>query len=225
VHSAVPVPGKPLVVITDERYPPACPFGPARIADVSDPAHPRTVSTFSPPSMPCSPGTYTSHNPTPTPDLVFVTWYSNGLQVFDISDPAHPVQVAQYLPAGPEPGQRSLELGVGGSMTWSYPIIRGDLIYIADIDQGLHIVRYAGPHEDEVAALAFSEGNSNLTTLKPAPTPTPSASPPPSPHRARAARSGGGGGAGVPWPAVGIAALVIVLAGGGGAGVWLWRRR
>lgn len=221
VHSAVPVPGRPLVVITDERYPPSCPFGPARMADVSDPAHPREVSSFAPPNMPCSPGTYTSHNPTMTPNLAFITWYSNGLQVFDISDPAHPALVASYLPTGPEPGQRSLELGVGGSMTWSYPIIRGDLIYVADIDQGLHILRYAGPRQEEVAQLAFSEGNSNLTALRPPPTPTPSATPSIATPRASPARHSDRGT--VPWPMVGLAALVVV--GLAAAGVWLRRRR
>ena len=47
-------------------------------------------------------------------------------------------------------------------MTWSYPIIRNGLIYVADINQGLYIIRYQGPHADELARIAFAEGNSNL---------------------------------------------------------------
>src|SRR5262249_46752601 len=41
VHSAVQVPGKALLVLPDERSPPACPYGPARLVDVSDPTRPR----------------------------------------------------------------------------------------------------------------------------------------------------------------------------------------
>ena len=45
---------------------------------------------------------------------------------------------------------------------WSYPIIRNGLIYVIDIRNGLYILRYTGPHADEVADIHFLEGNSNL---------------------------------------------------------------
>jgi hypothetical protein len=59
-------------------------------------------------------------------------------------------------------------------MTWSYPIVGDGLIYVADIDEGLYVLRYGGPHQDELDKLAFAEGNSNLTALRP-PSPSPSA--------------------------------------------------
>ena len=48
VHSAVPVPGRALVVTTDERYPSpygqGCPYGNAHVVDVSDHARPAAVA-------------------------------------------------------------------------------------------------------------------------------------------------------------------------------------
>jgi hypothetical protein len=80
-------------------------------------------------------------------------------------------------------------------MTWSYPVIRDGLLYAVDINQGLRIWRYHGPHEEELTALAFAEGNSNLSRGQSAvasasgPTPSPApdpvlrpSSPTPSPH-------------------------------------------
>lgn len=179
VHSAVRVPGKDLVLLTDERYPPACPYGPARLADISDEARPRAVSVLSSPEndpATCrnSPvGTYTSHNPTLVSELALISWYSSGLQAFDLSDPAQPKRLTEFRPAASEPGQRDPQLGATQAMTWSYPIVRDGLIYVADINQGLYILRYQGPHADQLARVAFAEGNSNLFALAAEPSPGP----------------------------------------------------
>jgi hypothetical protein len=45
---------------------------------------------------------------------------------------------------------------------WSYPIIKDGLIYVVDVRNGLYILNYHGPFEQEVAAIHFLEGNSNL---------------------------------------------------------------
>ncbi|MGI8563461.1 MAG: LVIVD repeat-containing protein [Candidatus Dormibacter sp.] len=185
VHSAVQLPGRDLVIVTDERYLPTAPCGPARLVDVSNPAQPRQVSVLKAPenesaTCPSSPvGTYTSHNPTVVGDLAFVTWYSSGLQVFDVSNPAQPVRLAESRPQAVEPGGRDSQLGATLTMTWSYPIVRDGLIYVADINQGLYVLRYQGPHQEQVAQIGFAEGNSNLQPAQAAPTPTPSAVPPP----------------------------------------------
>ena len=185
-HSAVQVPGKDLVLVTDERYPPACPYGPARLVDVSDPARPKPVSVLASPendpaTCRASPvGTYTSHNPTVIGDLALVAWYSSGLQVFDISDPVNPQRLAEFRPGASEPGQRDPQLGVTAALTWSYPIVRNGLIYVSDINQGLYVLRYQGPHSAQLASAAFVEGNSNLTVVAaPSPGPSGPASQPP----------------------------------------------
>jgi hypothetical protein len=45
---------------------------------------------------------------------------------------------------------------------WSFPIIRNGLIYAVDIRNGLYVLRYTGPHADEISSIDFLEGNSNL---------------------------------------------------------------
>jgi hypothetical protein len=45
---------------------------------------------------------------------------------------------------------------------WSYPIIRKGLNYVIDVRNGLFVLKYTGPHSDEVRETEFLEGNSNL---------------------------------------------------------------
>jgi hypothetical protein len=197
VHSAIPLRGTSLVLTTDERYPPpfgqGCPFGTAHLVDVADPARPAVTAVLAVPENDprvCATaprGTWTSHNATLTAHLALISWYSAGLQAFQLDDPANPVRLAELRPSGTNPTARDLELGTTDAMTWSYPVISQGLVYIADINQGLLILRYRGPHEEEISSLAFSEGNSNLTaTVKipeasPAPSPAPTVAPTPSP--------------------------------------------
>ena len=45
---------------------------------------------------------------------------------------------------------------------WSYPIIEHGLVYVVDVRNGLFILSYDGPHEDEVDETPFLEGNSDI---------------------------------------------------------------
>ncbi len=188
-HSSVKVPGRALVLTTDEVYGDSvdavtgedhgCPWGWVRLIDIADEAHPKLVGEY---KMPQNYKTYcdgpdgqdkqntyftsySAHNPTVIGDLAFVTWHSDGLQAISLTDPTHPVQVGQFMPetlpyvVTEDP---SLSLGKAKVVAWSYPIIRSGLIYFVDIRNGLFVVRYTGPHADEVNAISFYEGNSNL---------------------------------------------------------------
>lgn len=227
VHSAVQVPGRDLLVVTDERYGAGCPGGPARLVDISNPAQPRAVSSMAaaendPATCQNSPsGTYTSHNPTPTADLALVTWYSSGLQVFDVSDAAHPQRLVEFRPQASQPGQRVAQLGATLPMTWSYPIVRDGLVYVDDIDEGLYVLRYGGPHQDELDQLTFSEGNSSLTAQR-VPPPAPSAAAvPPSTAPVRAApRATTGRAVGPAVLAGGLVVLALLVV----VGLVGWRR-
>ena len=44
---------------------------------------------------------------------------------------------------------------------WSYPVIQDGLIYTVDLRNGLYILKYNGPYEQEVDNINFLEGNSN----------------------------------------------------------------
>ena len=49
---------------------------------------------------------------------------------------------------------------------WCYPVVQNGLIYVVDIDLGLYILRYTGPHAAEVAQAAFVEGNSSPSRFR-----------------------------------------------------------
>ena len=44
---------------------------------------------------------------------------------------------------------------------WSYPVIQDGLIYTVDLRNGLYILKYNGPYQQEVDNVGFLEGNSN----------------------------------------------------------------
>lgn len=183
-HSSVPVPGRHYALTTDEIYGTftdptfGCPWGWVHMIDVRDPAHPRIVGEYKiaqdTPSFCGSaaddPATeqftsYSSHNPTVLPDVALVDWHSGGLQAIDIANPTRPTQGGWFSPrplttvATEDP---ALSRGPNKVVLWSYPIIHNGLIYVMDIRNGLYILRYTGPHANEVAGIHFLEGNSNL---------------------------------------------------------------
>ena len=181
VHSATPLYGTDYAWTTDEAYGDllralgsgGCPWGWARTIDISDPAKPKVVAEYKLPyneqdfcttDPPRPSSSYSAHNPTLTENLAFTTWHAGGLQVVDLSNPAKPSQAAAFVPepelyaAFEDP---ALTAGQDKVAAWSFPIIVDGLIYFTDIRNGLYIVKYKGPYEDEVADVGFLDGNSN----------------------------------------------------------------
>ncbi len=190
-HSALPLPGRAAVLTTDEVYgatfgvAPAlgvsvaigCPWGWTRVLDVSDPARPRVHGEYKlrpyNDQTHCTPenrlqseqATFSSHNPTVTRDLAFITWHSAGLQAIDISNPMRPMQVAEFRPqplAAVVTEDPTFSTGPDKLVFWSYPIVKDGLVYVVDIRNGLYVLRYRGPFAGQVSCVAFLEGNSNL---------------------------------------------------------------
>jgi hypothetical protein len=175
-HSAVKLFGKPYALITEEVYG-RCPWGWMRLLDVTDETRPQYVAEHKiyPYNTSEHCGTvaadrywstsFSTHNPTVTNNLAFISWHSGGLQAVSIADPLQPVQVAEFLPAplssvGTE--DPALSSGPDKVVMWSYPVIKDGLLYVVDIRNGLFVLRYHGPYAEEVAAIRFLEGNSNL---------------------------------------------------------------
>ena len=176
-HSAVQVPNRDLVIVTDEVYAapqsPGCPWGWARLIDMSNPTMPTIAGEYRPienhPSF-CTNGdggpenvVYTAHNTTATPNLALITWYAGGLHIVDISQAHMPELLFQYRP-DPLQSVTTEDPTLGGAdvSMWSYPIIKDGLIYVTDSRNGLYILRYSGPHDREIDEITFREGNSNL---------------------------------------------------------------
>jgi hypothetical protein len=183
-HSAVPVPGRPFELNTDEVYGTftvpsfGWPWGWARLINVGEPSRPRLVGEYkifqNSPAFQGSPGddpatesftSYSSHNPTLTRNVALVAWHSGGLQAIDISDPGLPLQGGWFSPtplATVATEDPALSAGPNKVVMWSYPIVKDGLVYVIDIRNGLYVLRYTGTRASEVGSLRFLEGNSNL---------------------------------------------------------------
>ena len=181
-HSAVKLWGKDWVYASDEVYGEAlnrtfgehgCPWGWGRMIDISDPTAPTVEAEYKLPEntaefcatdVPRPFSSYSAHNPTQTPNIVFSSWHSGGMQAIGVEDPANPVQLAE-LRQEPLPYVTQedpvLSSGQDKVVMWSYPIIKDGLIYVADLRNGLYVLRYTGPFQDEVDTATFVEGNSN----------------------------------------------------------------
>lgn len=184
-HTAVPLPGRDYALATDEVYGKffgalpehGCPWGWTRIIDNADPTNPEVVSQYKvhpfndpeycdevPPDR-NNVSSFSSHNPTLTKNLAFITWHSAGLQTISLNNPEKPKQIAEF---SPEPLERvdtedpALSSGRDKVVMWSYPIISDGLIYVTDVRNGLYVLEYKGPFAGEVKNIDFLEGNSNL---------------------------------------------------------------
>jgi hypothetical protein len=179
-HSAVKLWGSDWVLVADEVYGTAagsghgCPWGWVRMIDIADPETPQVKAEYKLPQnqqtscatdQPRPFSSYSAHNPTLTPNIAFLTWHSGGLQAISLADPAAPTQLAEFKPT-PLPfvvtEDPRLSLGQDKVVMWSFPIISDGLIYVADLRNGLYILRYTGPFADEVDRVSFLEGNSNI---------------------------------------------------------------
>lgn len=188
-HSAVKVPGRNVVLMTDEVYGDlldqitgdnhGCPWGWVRLIDVTDEANPTIISEYKLPENQAAycqtadgmdpsntfATSYSSHNPTVLRQVAFVTWHSRGFQAINLANPAAPTSAGEFLPT-PLPAvvteDPALSAGRNKIVMWSYPIIKNGLIYLIDVRNGLYILRYTGPGASFVNGIKFLEGNSNL---------------------------------------------------------------
>lgn len=104
--------------------------GDVRFYDISDPARPELILSLDHEKIGI--GEAMPHNPVITGDLLFVSWYENGLQVFDIGDPAMPVRVGHF-----ETGGR----GETWDGNWGVNPFPGlDRVLLSDMSNGLFIV-------------------------------------------------------------------------------------
>jgi hypothetical protein len=147
-HTACPLPGRPLVVVTEERWDEGC-VGVApntRLVDVRDPARPRVTATFPVPAGDfCERGgrfgPHNVHEPRPGSlidgSTVYLTYFNAGIRVFDVSDETRPTEIAWYVP-DPAPGQPATQLN-------DLLVSAEGLIYMTDrVGGGLYILELTG---------------------------------------------------------------------------------
>jgi hypothetical protein len=143
-HTAFPLPGRDLLVTTEERIAAGC-VGVepnARLIDISDEAAPRIVSVLPVPEGDfCARGgrfgPHNVHEMRPgtlvDPDTVYLTYFNAGIRVFDIADPVRPSEIGWFIPDAP-PDHMSIQL--------NDVLVGADgLIYVTDrIAGGLYIL-------------------------------------------------------------------------------------
>jgi hypothetical protein len=152
-HTCLPLPGRDLLVVTDETVDSSTEEHLVRVVDVADPADPRVVSVCPPPPGDYATrglrfGPHNTHENRPgsyrSAELVFVTYFNAGLRVYDVADAEHPVEVAHWLPVVPD-GQPAVQMNdvwVGEDFD----------VYVTDrVNGGVYVVR---PDDDLAARMA-----------------------------------------------------------------------
>ncbi len=148
-HTTLPLPGRGLVVATDESTKNNCQEGDKRVwvVDIREERNPVTISSFPVPQGDfCKrglrfgphnvhenrPGSFQSEN------IFFVTYYNAGLRIVDLRNPHRPEEVGYFIAPPPE-GQQAC-------MFNDLFVYVDGLIYVTDrIRGGLYILEYTGP--------------------------------------------------------------------------------
>jgi hypothetical protein len=89
---------------------------------------------------PSESGRFTAHNPVAHGDLLFVSWFSDGVRVLDIRDPAAPREIAAWVPPAREEASVVRTYLGSGPQVWGVAA-EGDLIVASDINSGLYVLR------------------------------------------------------------------------------------
>lgn len=163
VHSAVPLPGRELVVINSEALRESCdePVGFAGLVDVHDERDPVLVSLFPQPRVPpgypaptfCAKGgRFQHHNQHQhqgldclklDTNLVFLTYFNAGLQVFDITDPRDPYIRGYFIPDDP-PARIGPLPKVLVHQAEDVIVDRRGFIYMSEKNSGIYIMALEG---------------------------------------------------------------------------------
>jgi hypothetical protein len=147
-HTALPVPGRDVLVVTDEQLATDCKGMQTRVrvVDIANERQPRVISEFPVPEGDfCSRGgrfgPHNVHEMRPgslmDSNTIYVTWFNAGLRMVDIQDPANPREVGYFVPEAP-PGRSSIQ--------FNDVIVNADgLVYVTDrFTGGLYILERTG---------------------------------------------------------------------------------
>ena len=165
VHTVLPLPARGLAAVNGEAHEEGCreALSFAGIVDISDEVRPRLVATLPlpvpPPDLPyrsyCDKGgrfgPHNLHLPQSHPhledreDRLYMTWFNAGLRVYDIADARTPREIARFVPADPTVRVGPLPKATLVAQSEDVLVDRRGYIYVTDKNQGIHILRDAGP--------------------------------------------------------------------------------
>lgn len=162
VHSAVPIEGRELVVINSEALREHCdePAGFVGVVDVSNDRDPILVSLFPQPRPPkgypttfCQKGgRFGPHNQHQhqgmeclklDPNIVCMTFFNAGLQIFDVSDAHDPHVVGYCIPDDPESRRGPLPSALVHQAE-DVLVDRRGYIYMSEKNSGVYVIGFDG---------------------------------------------------------------------------------
>jgi hypothetical protein len=143
-HTCLPLPGRDLLVVTDEETHDRCQAGPhyVRVIDIADDRNPQVISIVPPPvgdfcERGMRFGPHNTHENRPgsyrSAEVVFVTYFNAGLRVYDLADPRDPIELAHFIPELPE-GEPDVQMN-------DVFVAEDGLVYVTDrVDGGVYIL-------------------------------------------------------------------------------------
>jgi hypothetical protein len=163
MHSAIPLPDRDLVIVNSEALNERCaePLNYAGLVDVSDETDPVLISLFPLPDVPdgyahatfCEKGgrfgPHNQHQPQdqavlqPVGDVVYLTYFNAGLQIYDISRPTAPRIAGYYIPPDPTDRRGVLPTDLVTQVE-DVLVDRRGYAYLSEKNSGVTIVRYTG---------------------------------------------------------------------------------
>lgn len=160
-HSAVPVPGRDLLVVNSEAIEEGSgdPLNYTFVVDISDDAHPRVLSSFPLPvprpglpypSYYAKRGRFGPHNQhqqqgldclAPNDRHVYLAYFNAGLQIYDISDPHDPHITGYYIPDDPKQRRGPIPSKLV-HQAQDVLVDRRGVIYMSEGNSGIYILRH-----------------------------------------------------------------------------------
>jgi hypothetical protein len=150
-HTALPLPGRNLLVVADEANAEKCAKGTfyTWMVDIRNPANPVTIATLPTPQDRdyCAIGTFGPHNlhenrpgTRISEDTIFATFNNAGVRVFDIRDAFAPREVSSWVPPTPAKLVDPRPNVTLAAKTADVLVTTDGLMYVTDWNAGLHVL-------------------------------------------------------------------------------------
>ena len=155
-HTAVPLPGRNLVVVCDEANAEKCAKGMFHtfVLDARAPQNPVPIATLPTPrdrDYCAAPGTFGPHNihenrpgSLQSEETIFTTYNNAGVRIFDIKDQFAPKEVAYWAPPAPKKMIDPRPKVTLAAKTADIYVMPDGLMYVTDWNAGLNVLQYEG---------------------------------------------------------------------------------
>lgn len=155
-HTALPLPGRDLLLVADEGIADNAADGVkfTWVFDIRNPQNPVSIATFPNPSevdyvqKGAHFGPHNLHENRPgsfqSEDLVFATYQNAGVRAFDIRDQYRPREVAAWVPPAPERMVDTRPNRPRVIQSFDVFVDKNAFVYVTDYNAGLYILQYEG---------------------------------------------------------------------------------